>query len=604
MKMSVNSKPAPSLVDGPYPQRVVEPDSGFWASVDKLIAKRVFRFQWRRSRQRRRLIDVEQQGPGSAQMSRVIRAWEQCNAAPCTAEIVSAALALRQNRALVELEDFASSQQATILAALGLALDGVPVHLVYAEIPAGDAGLRETATALGLSAAVLSDGQSLEERRQAYACNILAVGCRQLMFDYLMDQQAMGQARGPLLSRLKSRLPGQEPTMLPGLACALLVGAREVLIDQAARPVGISEATQAPKTHVDDFYTEALSVARQLLEGAHWRLDGLPVHPVLTPAGCDELASLTRDLGPLWRGQQRSENIVMAALAIEQLQEGTDYEVNDSAIVLKKNIADFAQIGGIGSGEYKRLLNAKHEIGSENTAPPILKRLSVQHFFPRYLHLAATGWILQPRKVELERVYQLVSLPALSSVSSARAQPLPFRFVAQWQRALSNWLQERRESGGNVLLLSPDDDSRQQLHEALGANWQGVLQGPLVADPSSLVGGLFLSLTIDEALTLDAAQVPQSVQYLVFAGTPPTVLKELLVCHRYAQAAEPVLFASLEDKAFESVSRPLKLLCSRNRLAYNLLRGMLEPDERKGRDQVAAHDAYVRQALAFSGDTI
>ena len=604
MAIMVNSKPAPSLVDGPYPQRVDGPDEGFWASLDKLIAKRVIRFHWRRSRQRRRLVDIEQQSHGMEQMSRVIQAWELCNAAPCAAEVVSAALALRENRALVEQEDFVSCQQATVLAALALALDGVPVHLVYSEIPTDNAGLRETARVLGLSAAVLSDGQGLDERRQAYACNILAVSCRQLMFDYLMDQQAMGQARGPLQSRLKSRLPGQEPTMLPGLACALVVGAREVFIDQAGRPVGISEATKATKTHIDNWYAEATAVARQLIEGTHWRLDGLPVHAVLTPTGCDELASLTRHLGPLWRGEQRSENIVMAALAVEQLQEGTDYLVDDGAIELKKSVADFAEIEGIGSGEYKRLLNAKHEIGPENAAPAILKRLSVQHFLPRYLHLAATGWILQPRKDELERVYQLVTLPALSPVSHVRAQPFPFRFISQWRQALSSWLEEHRGSGGNVLLLSPDDDWRQQLHEALGTNWQGLLQGPLGAHPSSLVGGLYLSLTIEEALALDVAQVPESLQYVVFAGTPPTVLKELLVCHRYAQAAETVLFASFEDKAFESVSRPLKLLCSRNRLAYNFLRRMLEPDERKGRDQVAAHDAYLRQALAFSGDTI
>jgi hypothetical protein len=300
----------------------------------------------------------------------------------------------------------------------------------------------------------------------------------------------------------------------------------------------------------------------------------------------------------------RSENIVRAAIAVLQAPDTDDAGVDAAGIASGDPIADLPQLEGIGTAQYQRLLAARNDAGPGSAAPPVSKRLSLQHFFPRYLHLAASGWILQPRQKELQRVYGLVKLPASGRIRNARAQARLFRSLSDWQGQLRQWLQQLRDTGGNVLLISPDDDSLQQLHEALGVEWEGVLQRPLEGDTASVVGGLFLSLTIDQALKLNSSQITASNYSVVFAGTPGTMLDEALVCHRYAPAGDAVLFASLQDKALMSGGAILKLVCPTNRLAYNSLRRRLEPGERKGREQVAAHDAYMRQTLAFSGDTL
>jgi hypothetical protein len=599
-----DTRSAPSLLRGPYPQKELDNNKSALQSLEGLIARSLLRLDWRSSRRQHRLEALAKRESENAPMARVIRAWEGCNAVQCSPQVVSAALALRENRSLLELPDFDDCEQAALLAALCLALEGSPVHLVYPKTPEAPPGLAEVAEELGLRVATLTDGQSLNDRRQSYACHIVAVSCRQLMFDYLLDQRVLGQARGPVLSRLKSRLSDEPHTFLPGLACALVVGAREVLIEQAAMPVGISEEAEARKSHVHDFYTDALGIAGQLFDGVHYDVAALMAAPVFTAIGRDHLTELTQGLGPLWRGVRRSETIVCAAIIVLQLREGTDYVVNATGLDLQDCLAELPDLEGIGAGEYRRLLNAKHDTGSGTAAPPVSKRLSMQHFFPRYLHLAATGWMLQPRRKELERVYGLASLPAMGHILYVKAQPKLSRSVTDWQRLLCASLEQLRERGANVLLVSPDADSLQALHDFLGVEWQGILQRPSEDDMSSLVGGLFLSLTIDEALHLDSSQVPSGIHSVVFAGTPATILDESLVCHRFAATGDAVLFASLEDGAFTSRGAFLKLVCPRNRLAYNALRRQLESAESSGRAHVAAHDAYVRQTLAFSGDTI
>jgi len=64
-----------------------------------------------------------------------------------------------------------------------------------------------------------------------------------------------------------------------------------------------------------------------------------------------------------------------------------------------------------------------------------------------------------------------------------------------------------------------------------------------------------------------------------------------------------LLLASRKDRILQTYGGSLAFF-PRSVSAYMRQRRRMEFDERKARMHVAEHDAYVRQTLAFSGDTV
>ncbi|KAI2503394.1 Protein translocase subunit secA [Fragilaria crotonensis] len=123
---------------------------------------------------------------------------------------------------------------------------------------------------LGLTVGLIQSDMSEDQRKIAYACDVVYVTNSELGFDYLRDHLALS--------------PGQ--TVLPGGAgefdgFCIVDEADSVLIDEARTPLIISKQVPAPANK----YATATQLANALKKGLHYTVDEKNKNIVLTEIG-------------------------------------------------------------------------------------------------------------------------------------------------------------------------------------------------------------------------------------------------------------------------------------------------------------------------------
>jgi len=591
------------LLLGPYPQRSPKP-LGLFATWESRIDRLLWRRQCRPAQQRRNIQQVRMQPESSCPLNKVISIWEKNSEEKIPDAVIAAADALQKNRALVELGAPGECEEATQLAALAMASTGVPVHLVYeAAQPSMSLNLIASSEQLGISIANLAEGQTLEQRRLAYSADIILVSFRQLMFDYLLDQRLFVRHKGVISGRLQQRILGVDGPLLSGLACAFIVDARAVLIDSSNQPMALSDGAADAQSHVAGFYQEAIHCAREMSQGRDYLWNDSGTVPVLLEQGEQTLLDLTADFGPLWRGIARAQTIVSAALVALLLRQGSDYSVADGKISIEDAAVPQVVLEGITISDVKHLILAKHDMSGSADSPVITRRLSLQHFFPRYIHLSAAGWLLPPRRTELEEVYALFSVPLFEQQKRGPAEPMLCRTSKERYSAVAVLVENSIVEQHNILLLSRSQNTLEKLHSSLKDEVSVLLQKTVSAGEMDEVGGLFVSMTMAEGLAQAKERgIPGVFRRIVFVDTPASILDELLIRDYYCSPGEVIIFSSPDEGIFSASGKLYRTLMPYSTYVYSLLRRKIERSETKHRTQVAAHDAYVRQTLAFKSD--
>jgi len=134
---------------------------------------------------------------------------------------------------------------------------------------------------LGLTVGLIQAGMTEEERRGAYACDVVYVTNSELGFDYLRDHLALSPAQ----------------TVLPGKTgefegFCVVDEADSVLIDEARTPLIISKQVPAPANK----YKAATTLAENLREGVHYTTDMKNKNVVLNERGykdCEKALGVT-----------------------------------------------------------------------------------------------------------------------------------------------------------------------------------------------------------------------------------------------------------------------------------------------------------------------
>ena len=127
---------------------------------------------------------------------------------------------------------------------------------------------------LGLSVGLIQSGMTVEQRRAAYACDIVYVTNSELGFDYLRDHLA--------LMAEETVLPNSSGGEFSGFC--VVDEADSVLIDEARTPLIISKQVPAPANR----YTVANQLGQALKEGVHYTVDLKNKNIVLTEQGYRE----------------------------------------------------------------------------------------------------------------------------------------------------------------------------------------------------------------------------------------------------------------------------------------------------------------------------
>ena len=342
---------------------------------------------------------------------------------------------------------------ATLTAATA-ALAGRAVHVVTVNdyLAERDAAqMTPVYQLLGLSVGCVKQGQQPPERRAAYACDVTYCSNKEVAFDYLRDRLVLGGKPHPIALRLGT-LSGADTgsrLLLRGLQFAIVDEADSVLVDEARTPLILSAGSE--RTAGEKMYRDALEIANTLSE-SDYRISEEGIE--ITDAGQDALARVAQDLGGIWKGPRRREQLVRQALtALHVFQRDKHYLVREDKVQIIDEYTGRLMPDRSWERGLHQLIEMKE--GVEVTAQrETLARISYQRFFRRYLHLCGMTGTAAEITGELRAVYRLRVARIPTNRPSRRARR-PARYfgsaAAKWQ-AVVDTIVECRARGQPVLV--------------------------------------------------------------------------------------------------------------------------------------------------------
>ncbi len=353
----------------------------------------------------RRGLDAEPVARGLALMREV--AHRVLGMRPYDVQLMGA-WAMLQGR-LAELATGEGKTLAASLAAGIAALSGRTVHVVTVNDYLAErdhATLLPFYAALGLRAGLVIHGQSPEERRAAYACDIVYASNKELTFDYLRDQIARRGAPSRLHARLHPLAGGGGAgTVMNGLVFAIIDEADSVLIDEARTPLIISASVEG-----DDDYRaaqEALALVTGLVDGDDYVVDRSERRIELTPDGQRRIAALSDSTSSAWDASLSRAELVRKALTARLLFErDVHYLVRNGKVEIIDEYTGRIMPDRFWNDGLQQMVEAK-EGCAPSQARDSVARITYQRFFTRYLHLCGMSGTLAEVGPELAAVYGL-----------------------------------------------------------------------------------------------------------------------------------------------------------------------------------------------------
>ncbi|BBB27537.1 preprotein translocase subunit SecA [Amphritea japonica] len=343
-----------------------------------------------------------------------------------------------------------------VLPVISAALAGLPVHVITVNdyLTGRDAEeMQPLYQSFGLSLGVITHEIDLAGRRTAYQSDIVYITGKELVFDYLRDQMKLTHKqpiRMQMASLHSTRVESQ--LQLRGLHFALVDEADSVLIDESRTPLIISGSQGNEEEQA--FIETAWALSFELNEETDYLVNSDRREVDLTEQGRKRLQILSHELGPLWKGSIRREEIIHKALLARFVyQLDKDYLVREGKVELIDPLSGRVMEGRSWEKGLHQMVELKEEC--ELTEQRItLARISYQNFFRRYLHISGmTGTAWEVRD-ELWGVYQLAVTPVKPHKKELRIQFISRVFnenSARWE-AVAERCRELVTQGRAVLI--------------------------------------------------------------------------------------------------------------------------------------------------------
>lgn len=294
------------------------------------------------------------------------------------------------------------------LAACAAAAAGASVHVITVNdyLAERDAELNlPLYSFFGLRVGVVIQGLSPEQRRAEYACDVVYVSNKEVVFDYLKDRIATGDALATHYRLRRLYGSGQQPSViLRGLHVAIVDEADSILIDEARTPLIISETVA--DEHGGELYHTALDLARRLARGEHF--DITEHHEVwLTGKGEQYLREITAGMPGVWSSTLwRNELLQKALTALWCYQRDQHYIVQEDKVEIVDEFSGRVMPDRSWESGLHQMIEAKE--GCEITGQRrTLSRMTYQRFLGRYLLLCGMTGTAAEVMPELKRVYDL-----------------------------------------------------------------------------------------------------------------------------------------------------------------------------------------------------
>ncbi len=376
------------------------------------------------------------------------------------------------------------------------ALSGKSVHVVTVNdyLARRDADwMAPVYTFLGLTVGVIRSGQPPDEKREAYACDIVYGTNNEFGFDYLRDNLAFRN----------------EDRMQRGLAFAIVDEVDSILIDEARTPLIIS----GPSEESSELYGRInrlipnLTVQEEEDGPGDYSVDEKTKQANLTEDGLDKVEQLLVEDGLLETGQGlydaaniRLMHHLNAALRAHALfHKDVDYIVKDGEIVIVDEFTGRTMAGRRWSDGLHQAIEAKEgvRIKEENQT---IASITFQNYFRMYETLSGMTGTADTEAVEFQQIYGL-EVVVIPTHKPMIRKDLP-----------------------DLVYLTQKDKFEAILEDILDCNERGqpVLVGTTSIEASELLSGFLKQKKIRHEV-LNAKQHEREADIIAQAGRPGAV---------------------------------------------------------------------------------
>ena len=308
----------------------------------------------------------------------------------------------------------------------------------------------------GLRAAYVEQGMAPPKRRQAYQADITYCTNKEAAADFLRDRLALGRLRGlsrALLATIAGGAgQGTDRLVQRGLHYAIVDEADSILIDEAVTPLIISG--DAPNEEQVDAFCKAAELAAELDDRRHFRVGRRYREVDLTSAGKQRLTELAHDLGGVWAGARRREELVNQALAARELFLcDKQYVIQDDKVVIVDEFTGRLMPDRSWRDGLHQAIEAKEQL-AVNPPKDTYARISFQRFFRQYRKLAGMTGTAKEGQPEFWQIFHMPTV-VLPTDRPCIRKDLPTRvFVteqAKW-RAIVAEIRRIHELGRPLLV--------------------------------------------------------------------------------------------------------------------------------------------------------
>lgn len=377
------------------------------------------------------------------------------------------------NGLIAEMETGEGKSLTATLPACTAALAGVPVHIVTVNdylVKRDAEQMKPLYRALGLTVGAITQDMEQSDRKIAYGCDIAYCSNKQLAFDYLRDRLVFGKQVSKTQLQIESfdnRNSKIDRLLLRGLCYAIVDEADSVLIDESRTPLIISR--EGNDCGLREIAYQAIEISKQLQENDDYKIDIKNRLIEISEAGKNHIRELVEPYGGLWKGYQRSLELVSQALSARFLfTRDKHYLVKDKKIQIIDEYT--GRLMADRSWEYglHQMLEAKEDcvITSQKET---LAKISYQQFFRRYLKLAGMTGTGREVSSELGAVYQLdvVPIPTNKPVRRRQHRTRIFKTAEQKWQGIVNRIIEIHESGRPILIGTRSVEASENLSAML-----------------------------------------------------------------------------------------------------------------------------------------
>lgn len=510
------------------------------------------------------------------------------------------------------------------------ALAGRSVHVVtsndYLAKRDGEF-LKPALEALGLSVGIIIHDSNTDDRRHAYACDIVFVSNKEVAFDYLRDRLTAAAGSGDLSVTSKTHKflaphGGASKSVMRGLDVAIVDEIDSVLIDDAGTPLMISMLTSGRSDEA--IVEKASEIAGALRVGEHFAVDSHGISVELTERGREQVDSRTAELGGMWSQRIRRYEVTRAAItATHCLHRDKHYLVRDGKIILIDEYSGRTMPDRYWGQDLHRMVEFKEGCPTSGDRKS-LASISFQRFFRSYRDLAGMSGTIREVAVELTTVY------GLSLTRIPRRKPLRRRFLNRqvhasredtWDSA-ARMVKEFNDRGQPVLIGVRTVEEADLGSSALSR--RGIAHAVLSAAHDEQEAEIVARAGQCGAVTIATNMAGRGTDIKLAQGVAELGGLVVMICERHdarridrqlmgrcARQGDPGVVIELlsREDAILRYTRPLFGLLVRLAATQPWIYGMLASDAQRRIERESAHrrialvkrDERMRKVLGFAG---